>query len=241
MTDKLTAAQEAQVLRIFARAEIQYGREDFGCYLNTLARERDLFSRDEAARRKLLTDKPTVPPGYVPANGQPELYKPTPAPPADERAELVAKLRAPFKIERTKVGETGSVAEVRISELRKISQPALDAARQIERDGARIAELERARDAAKNRVFRYDVGGGYIRSMGADFVEAELTSLQARAEAAEAREKDVQRYVEAAASDALRLQVALGQDDPKGELLLRVKDVRKALEAALAQKEPSNG
>ena len=52
---------------------------------------------------------------------------------------------------------------------------------------SRLEAVCAERDALKDRAFRYDTGGGFIRSMGADFVEAEFVLLLARAEKAEAR------------------------------------------------------
>ncbi|MCA2979333.1 MAG: hypothetical protein INH37_13675 [Myxococcaceae bacterium] len=67
----------------------------------------------------------------------------------------------------------------------------------------RLEALRAERDALKDRAFRYDIGGGFIRSMGADFVEAEFVLLLARAEKAEA---EVARLREA-------LQKILAEDD----------------------------
>jgi hypothetical protein len=67
------------------------------------------------------------------------------------------------------------------------SNAVLKAADKIEAQARREQELAKSlnsvgleRDALKARVFKYDTGGGYMRSMGADFVEVEFAQLQDR-------------------------------------------------------------
>ena len=208
-TDKLSAAHEAQILRLIADAARGFPYDRFSAALT-----------DEAARREGVENAPKCPQcsaaGYC--TGKCNII---PAPPADERAELVEILLT-GNINKTETLEAiGSAAAL------------------IDTDGARIAELERERDAARSRADRRFEE--YVKQ------GEELRAANARAEAAEARERGLREAAKAyRQSEQDYVFMAERPDEeyvPADVHLARMHMHRAAgaLDAALAQKEPGNG
>jgi hypothetical protein len=146
------------------------------------------------------------------------LGEPTPAP-ADERAELVRRLNR--DVFYTSVGAAETAATL------------------LERDGARIAELERERGAARSRADRrfeeYVKQGEELRAANAraEAAEAEVARLREAAKAYRQAEQDYVFMAERPDEEYVPADVHLAR--------MHMHRAAAALDAALAQKEPSNG
>lgn len=208
-TDKLSAAHEAQILRLIADAARGFPYDRFSAALT-----------DEAARREGVENAPKCPQcsaaGYC--TGKCNII---PAPPADERAQL--------ERERDDAVNIGHA----------FARDAESATARAEAAEARIAELERERDAARSRADRRFEE--YVKQ------GEELRAANARAEAAEARERGLREAAKAyRQSEQDYVFMAERPDEeyvPADVHLARMHMHRAAgaLDAALAQKEPSNG
>ncbi len=208
-TDKLSAAHEAQILRLIADAARGFPYDRFSAALT-----------DEAARREGVENAPKCPQcsaaGYC--TGKCNLI---PAPPADERAQL--------ERERDDAVNIGHA----------FARDAESATARAGAAEARIAELERERDAARSRADRRFEE--YVKQ------GEELRAANARAEAAEARERGLREAAKAyrqAEQDYVFMAERPDEEYVPADVHLARMHMHRAagaLDAALAQKEPSNG
>jgi hypothetical protein len=220
-TDKLSAGQRAEVLRLVAPYLVN--NELFRAQAHADRIEAEAF-RDEAARRERAEtrcakgDIACVSPEKCELDRE---CQATPAPPADERAELVEILLT-GNINKTETLEAiGSAAAL------------------IDTDGARIAELERERDEARARADRRFEE--YVKQ------GEELRAANARAEAAEAREKGLREAAKAyrqAEQDYVFMAERPDEEYVPADVHLARMHMHRAaaaLDAAISQKEPGNG
>lgn len=250
MTDNLTAAQEAQMLRILANAELHWGREKFGGYLNYLADERAPLSRDEAARREAVEETPAdVPDNWV----RRRVYKTLQEHSAYLNARFKDKTSGTFeydghrwRYEYTSFDDKGDYdvivrpqsqpdappppADDLVKRLRKRADEqernnSYPADRALDRESAAAIEALRAeRDAVLALIptqFLDPPDGGEVKPV--ELVRRVVARVAA-----------LEGVIEATEVNAKLLGDAIYRDDPKSELVVRVGDIRRHMKAALA-------